>query len=106
MACVAMRLNPATATPGNGGMQAHAQLPAVQQSGVACLVLPGNGAGGVCACAAVMTAACSWHAACSEGLSMPTAVPSSDGDIGNDVVASADPLRIRLMHNITRQRAA
>jgi len=34
MACMAIGSNPATATLGSGGMHAHAQLPAGQQSGV------------------------------------------------------------------------
>jgi len=69
-----------TATLGSGGMQTHAQLPAGQQSGVACLPLPGMGLGGVCECPApiVMPAARSWQAECTEGLIVPTAMRSDD----------------------------
>ena len=112
-ACMTKGSNPATATLGSGGMQAHAQLPAGQQSGVAWPPLCGTGLAGACECECDVTtdnpAACSWHAACNEGPSPTRDIPSESccsngGNDGIDVDASADPLKITLMHNRTRQR--
>jgi hypothetical protein len=102
----------AMATPGSDGMHTHAQVPAGQQSGDPCLPLPGAGLDGMSwwSTGIPALAASWWHAGC-DGLIVPAAMwPTgcwcAGAGVGIDVEASADPLRITLMHSSTRQRTA